>query len=77
LVDTPAVSVDSEADPIVYNPGGLVPEVSEPLPLPFFGAILLGLAFLLLIPGGIKLVRKSTQAKPPKEKLKPRIKLKD
>ncbi len=36
---------------VVYNPGGLLPEVSEPAPWPVFFSLLGGLAVLLLLPG--------------------------
>jgi hypothetical protein len=70
-----------EEEPIVYNPGGLVPEVSEPVPLSFFGLIMAGLIVLLLIPAGINLVFKlgeikASKAKPAAKK-KPKITLKD
>jgi Ca-activated chloride channel family protein len=76
-----SLSGASGAEPIVYNPGGLVPEVSQPVPLPIFGAITLGLILLLLLPGTVRLVQKTARkvepAKPAAEKPKPRIKLKD
>jgi VWFA-related protein len=75
--DDSSLSGGSGAEPIVYNPGGLVPEVSQPVPLPIFGAITLGLLALLLLPSAIKLVRKMAVKEQPAEKPKPRIKLKD
>ena len=66
---------------IVYNPGGLVPEVSEPVPLLVFGLIMAGLIVLLVIPAGINLFfkpgeKKAAKAKPAAKK-KPKITLKD
>jgi len=80
IADLPSVlSVDDE-EPIVYNPGGLVPEVSEPVPLGTFGSIMLGLVTLLFVPGFISFALKPILANIPKgktKKQKPRIKLKD
>ena len=66
-------TMNGEEEPIVYNPGGLVPEVSEPVPLLFFGLIMAGLIVLLLIPAGINLIikpgkRKKAKAKPAAKK---------
>jgi VWFA-related protein len=76
---SPATGEDQEA--ITYNPGGLVPEVSQPVPWSTFGVILAGLVLLLLIPGATKLISKSAQKELPQgkeaKKEKPRIKLKD
>jgi len=76
-----AVVTDAGEEPIVYNPGGLVPEVSQPIPLSFFGLILAGLVLLLLVPGVIKLVSKPAKSKAPEKKpvrkAKPKIALKD
>ena len=81
LADAPNINTGTEGESITYNPGGLVPEVSEPVPLITFGAIMLGLLALLFVPGAIKLVGKPTQKAPAKSKTapkkKPRIKLKD
>jgi Ca-activated chloride channel homolog len=73
--DAPAAE-SGQDEPIVYNPGGLVPEVDTPMPLPFFGLLLLGLVALLFLPAGIKLVRQSAGKGEPEEKPQPRIKLK-
>ncbi len=80
LIDAASEVPDGEGESVVYNPGGLVPEVSEPVPLPFFGALLLGLIALLFLPGGINLVRKAVKkekVEKVEEKPRPRIKLKD
>ena len=81
LADAPLPSSDGEEEPITYNPGGLVPEVSEPVPLITFGAIMLGLVVLLFIPSLINLANKASQRAPakgrPSPKKKSRIKLKD
>ena len=81
LADADPTMNGVEEEPIVYNPGGLVPEVSEPVPLLFFGLIMAGLIVLLLIPAGINLVfkpgeKKASKAKPAAKK-KPKITLKD
>ncbi|MCD6424763.1 MAG: VWA domain-containing protein [Anaerolineales bacterium] len=81
LADTAQTLNGVDEEPIVYNPGGLVPEVSEPIPLLFFGAIMAGLIVLLIIPSLINLIfkpgkKKTTKAKPPQKK-KPKITLKD
>lgn len=81
LADSAQMLNGEEEEPIVYNPGGLVPEVSEPVPLIFFGLIMAGLIVLLLIPAGINLVfkpgeKKAAKAKPAAKK-KPKITLKD
>ncbi|MFN2112957.1 MAG: vWA domain-containing protein [Anaerolineales bacterium] len=80
LADAPASAASEGTEPIVYNPGGLVPEVSDPVPLPFFGLLLLGLTVLLFVPAGVRLVKKAAVQEKPEElpeKPKPRIKLKD
>ncbi|MCJ7715907.1 MAG: VWA domain-containing protein [Anaerolineales bacterium] len=81
LADSATTIPGTEEEPIVYNPGGLVPEVSEPVPLLFFGLIMAGLFLLLLLPAVIKFVFKpfqkdSSQVKSAGKK-KPRVKLKD
>ncbi len=81
LADSTMTSTEMDEESIVYNPGGLVPEVSEPVPMLFFGAIMAGLIVLLLIPAGINLLskpaeKKAAKAKPAARK-KPRITLKD
>ncbi|MEJ2448588.1 MAG: VWA domain-containing protein, partial [Anaerolineales bacterium] len=73
----PSAAADQGDEPIVYNPGGLVPEVDAPMPLPFFGLLLLGLVVLLFVPAGIKLVSKTAVKEEKVEKAKPKIKLKD
>lgn len=80
LADAPSMAGAEGTEPIFYNPGGLVPEVSDPVPLPFFGLLLLGLTALLFLPAGIRLVKKVAVKEKPEEipeKPKPRIKLKD
>jgi VWFA-related protein len=81
LVDSAPAANGEDEELIVYNPGGLVPEVSEPVPLLVFGLIMAGLVVLLVIPAGINLIfkpgeKKEAQAKPAPKK-KPRITLKD
>ena len=81
LADSAQTLNGVDDEPIVYNPGGLVPEVSEPIPLLFFGAIMAGLIVLLFIPSLINLIFKpgakaEAKAKPPQKK-KPKITLKD
>jgi VWFA-related protein len=73
----PIAAAGDQDEPIVYNPGGLVPEVSQPVPLPFFGLLLLCLVALLVLPSGIQLVSKAARKEKPAEKPKPKIKLKD
>jgi len=41
---------------VVYNPGGLVPEVSEPASWPLFFSLLAGLVVLLLLPWAVNRV---------------------
>ncbi len=81
IADAPPTITELDQEPIIYNPGGLVPEVSEPVPLLTFGTIMVGLIALLFVPGLIKLVSKTAQNKKPQSspagKSKPRIKLKD
>jgi hypothetical protein len=81
LADSANVMSGIDEESITYNPGGLVPEVSEPVPLVFFGAIMLGLLALLFIPSVINLVFRPVKNKLPQarsaKKKKPRIKLKD
>jgi Ca-activated chloride channel homolog len=73
----PPAPADEQDEPIVYNPGGLVPEVDAPMPLPSFGLLLLCLIALLFVPAGFNLVKKSTVKNEPEEKPKPTVKLKD
>ena len=73
----PAASKDGDGDPIVYNPGGLVPEVSEPAPLVFFLWIMAGLVLLLFLPGVINLFLRRPEKKPEPGMKKPKITLKD
>jgi Ca-activated chloride channel homolog len=69
----------------VYNPGGLVPEISEPAPWSLFITLLGVLLLLLLVPSTLRfaLGRLSSSRKPKSRiklsspKSKPRIKLKD
>lgn len=42
---SPVVNQDTR-----YNPGGLVPEVAQPASWPFFGAVIIGLAALVILP---------------------------
>jgi VWFA-related protein len=76
IADAPLTTVDVEKDPLTYNPGGLVPEVSEPIPLSFFIMILAGLILFLFVPGVINLAAKSVK-KESAPKKKSKIKLKD
>jgi len=81
IADAPQTLTGEEEEPIIYNPGGLVPEVSEPVPLLTFGAIMVGLIALLFVPGVINYVFKPILANFPKEKSTgkkgSKIKLKD
>ena len=81
LADSDFLDAELNEEPIVYNPGGLVPEVSEPVPLLIFGLIMAGLIVLLFIPVLINLIFKPGEkevekAKAPVKK-KPKITLKD
>ena len=81
LADAPPTITEIDEEPITYNPGGLVPEVSEPVPLITFGAIMVGLIALLFVPGVTRTVFKPILANLPqrksKGKRKSKIKLKD
>ncbi len=81
LADAPPTITEVDEEPITYNPGGLVPEVSEPVPLITFGAIMVGLIALLFVPGVTRTVFKPILANLPQGKStgkkKPKIKLKD
>lgn len=81
LADAPPTITEIDEEPITYNPGGLVPEVSEPVPLITFGAIMVGLIALLFVPGVTRTVFKPILANLPqrksKGKKKSKIKLKD
>jgi len=68
IADAPQTLTGEEEEPIIYNPGGLVPEVSEPVPLLTFGAIMVGLIALLFVPGVINYVFKPILANLPKGK---------
>lgn len=71
--------VPSTTQQAAYNPGGLVPEVSEPAPWSTFAAGLLGLALLLFVPGLLRrllLIGRSNE-EPEKKAQKSRIRLKD
>jgi len=69
----------------LYNPGGLVPEISEPAPWSLFIMLLGILLLLLLVPSTIRFATgRVSAAKKPKSRIKlsspkskPRIKLKD
>jgi VWFA-related protein len=81
LADRPFNLTNPSEGQAVYNPGGLVPEVSEPAAWPLFFAILGGLLVLLLIPG---LINRVTSLAPGNGrggrkigKKKPKIKLLD
>jgi len=81
LADAPPTITEIDEEPITYNPGGLVPEVSEPVPLITFGAIMVGLIALLFVPGVTRTVFKPILANLPQGKStgkkKSKIKLKD
>ncbi len=78
LADAAPAVEGPEEGAVVYNPGGLVPEVSEPAPLAFFAWLMAGLAALLFLPAGINLViNNAGKNKAPAKKKKPTIKLKD
>jgi hypothetical protein len=76
LSDVSTGMAGGEEEAVTYNPGGLVPEVSQPVPLATFGAIAAGLCVLLLVPSLITLVGKPIRKAIPQKK-KPRIKLID
>jgi VWFA-related protein len=71
--------VESTVQPAAYNPGGLVPEVSQPAPWPTFAAGLLGLALLLFVPGLLRRLLPIGRSDGESAELtrKPRIRLKD
>ena len=81
IADAPPTITEIDEKPIIYNPGGLVPEVSEPVPLITFGAIMAGLIALLFVPGVISYLFKPILANLPKGKStgkkESKIKLKD
>jgi len=81
IADAPPTITEIDEEPITYNPGGLVPEVSEPVPMITFGAIMVGLVVLLFVPGITRIVLKPILANLPQGKStgkkKPKIKLKD
>jgi VWFA-related protein len=81
IADASDVIPVGEEEPTIYNPGGLVPEVSLPVPLFIFGAIMAGLVLLLIIPSAVSLVLKQTKKDLPRgkspQKEKPKIKLID
>ena len=64
---------------VVYNPGGLLPEVSAPAPWPMFATLLGGLVIALLLPGLFRLVFRSGGGKKsrPAARKQGMIKLKD
>ncbi|MFN2145115.1 MAG: vWA domain-containing protein [Anaerolineales bacterium] len=68
-----------EGEQVVYNPGGLLPEVSEPAPWPMFAALLGVLGIALLLPGLFRLVFKPKGSKKPRPAARKQsmIKLKD
>ena len=68
-----------DGEQVVYNPGGLLPEVSEPAPWPMFGGLLAILLVALLLPGLIGLVFKGSKGKKPRPSARKQsmIKLKD
>lgn len=81
LAESAQTAVSVEDFSISYNPGGLVPEVSEPVPLMTFGAVMLFLILVFFLPTLITFVVKpirdrSTPGKTGGRK-KPRIKLLD
>lgn len=79
LADAAISGAEMDEEAIVYNPGGLVPEVSEPVPTLVFGLIMAGLIVLLVVPAGINLILKpgKNKAAPPPARKKPKITLKD
>ena len=52
----PSGTVGVNGERVVYNPGGLVPEVSEPASWPLFFSLLAGLVVLLLLPWAVNRV---------------------
>jgi hypothetical protein len=78
ISDVPNSSLNGEEDQsLVYNPGGLVPEVAEPVPMAVFGGVMAGLVLLLFAPTAIKPILANISSQKTPEKKKPRIKLKD
>jgi VWFA-related protein len=78
IADFPNSSLSVEEDqPLVYNPGGLVPEVAEPVPMGVFGGVMAGLVLLLFAPTAIKPILANLPGQKTPQKEKPRIKLKD
>jgi len=52
----PSGTVGVNGERVVYNPGGLVPEVSEPASWPLFFSLLAGLVVLLVLPWAVNRV---------------------
>ena len=81
LADSSNLITGTDQESITYNPGGLVPEVSEPVPMITFGLIMVGLVALLFVPSLINLVFIPIQNNLPQGgsagKKKPKITLKD
>ena len=81
LADSSNLITGTDQESITYNPGGLVPEVSEPVPMITFGLIMVGLVALLFVPSLINLVFRPIQNNLPQGgsagKKKPKITLKD
>jgi hypothetical protein len=78
----PAITITGiEEGSVTYNPGGLVPEVTEPAPWSLFWMLIGGLLLLLLLPSlinrGSRLVRNRSPQGGSTKKKKPKIKLID
>ena len=73
----PGVVVTAD-EQFVYNPGGLLPEVSEPAPWSMFLTLVGGLVVILLLPGLVGMVFKRGDGRKPRPARKSgAIKLKD
>ena len=76
-------SAAAQVDQTVYNPGGLVPEISEPAPWSLFITLLGVLLLLLIVPSSLRFsAERFSGSKKSKSRIKltskkPRIKLKD
>ncbi|MDH3943651.1 MAG: VWA domain-containing protein [Anaerolineae bacterium] len=77
LVDASVSASTSTDGAVTYNPGGLVPEVSEPAPWISFGWLMAGLVALLFVPSLLKRAMGTAGKGSSGGKKKSRIKLKD
>lgn len=81
LIDLSNTVALLDQEVVTYNPGGLVPEVSEPAPWTFFGGVMIGLTALLLLPTILNRLSQPFQKNLSRgefgRKKKPKIKLKN